>query len=879
MRPLFLLFLWAPCAATAQFADNFERGSLDGWTQTPESHWSASTVSALSGNYSLKHVFNHSGTATDIAYRSLDGLQMNGGNTTWRFLLRHGYNPSGTNRWAAFLFSNAAGSEWKSKGIYEGYALGVNMAAPTNSDTLTLYAVQNNSFTIIRKTTVNWEKDLRTTGAGAIEVVRTGDGQWSINVATTGSFDDLQPAAEPALHDKYIEANYFGLSYQYTATADMLLWIDDISVSFERVIFPTKISAATQQAPDKIQVSFTQHIDAATVGEVANYTFTNAACTLTPVSAEAVNSKEVLLTFENPLPRGEATLGVEKLLDENNNEVTGETTVTVFYLLYGDVVINEIMASPAPSIGLPEVSYIELYNRLDVPVPLNGWKIEYNATAGNIGAATLPANGYLILCTPAAVEDMHAYGNATNVSYISSLSKSGKTLQLKNDEGQLLARVTYSDQWFTDDDQRAGGRSLEKIDADNLSETTTNWKASTDERGGTPGAQNTAQAHHPDVEAPFAASVQMRDNNRLLLLFNEPFDRKQAVNTTAYRVNKGIGYPVVISCADSLFLQVELQFDQDFETGILYELTVGTPFCDLAGNVPDETPYTFGRLFMPAGGDVVINELLFNPPANGADFVEIYNRSNKTFDLRQMRLAHRDKNNDVAAIQTIPQQYYLHPREYAVFTTGLEAVRQFYFVSFPEKVIVLKNLPSYPNEGGCVVLLNEDGAVVDEFLYSEKMHSGFISNPKGISLERVNPAGSASEPANWQSAAQDAGFATPTSRNSQFNDSAADRGQAFSLRHTTFSPDGDGYQDVLFIDYNLPEGGYEASLTVYDIQGRVVRSLGKNMWLGSSGSLAWDGARDNGQRALSGLFIVFIQCYSVRGDVAVYKLPCAVALR
>jgi hypothetical protein len=214
-----------------------------------------------------------------------------------------------------------------------------------------------------------------------------------------------------------------------------------------------------------------------------------------------------------------------------------------------------------------------------------------------------------------------------------------------------------------------------------------------------------------------------------------------------------------------------------------------------------------------------------------------------------------------------------------VFTADLEALRQFYSVPFPEKVIILKSLPSYPNESGCVVLLNENDEVVEEFLYAEKMHSGFISNPEGISLERVNPDRPGNEHANWQSAAQDAGFATPTFRNSQFNDSAGDRARAFSLRYSTFSPDGDGYQDVLYIDYNLPAAGYEASLTVYDIQGRVVRSLGKNVWLGTSGSLAWDGARDNSQRALSGLFIVLIQCYDVRGNVSVYKLPCAVALR
>jgi hypothetical protein len=282
---------------------------------------------------------------------------------------------------------------------------------------------------------------------------------------------------------------------------------------------------------------------------------------------------------------------------------------------------------------------------------------------------------------------------------------------------------------------------------------------------------------------------------------------------------------------------------------------------------------------LPAAGDIVINEVLFNPPAGGADFVEIYNRSEKIFDLRQVKLANRDRENKVATIQNVPQTYYLYPREYAVFTTDPDAVRQFYSVPFPEKVVVLKNLPSYPDEAGCVVLLNENDDVVDEFLYAEKMHSGFINNPEGISLERVNPAVSAAEPANWQSAAQDVGFATPTFRNSQFNDSEGDRTQAFSLRYTTFSPDGDGYRDVLLIDYSLPAAGHEVSLTVYDVQGRVVRSLGKNVWLGLSGSLSWDGTRDNGQRALSGLFIVFIQCYDTQGNVKIYKLPCAVALR
>jgi hypothetical protein len=776
------------------------------------------------------------------------------------------------------LFADVPATEWKSGGTYQGYVVGVNQGS-SSDDILTLYAVQNNTFSNIGKTTVNWQNDITTAGAGAIEVVRTGNGEWSINAAASGDFNDLQPIAQPVTHSTYSAANYFGISYQYTQTGDTLLWIDDISVSFERIILPTKISAAAQQERNKIRVSFTQNVDAATVDDVTNYTLTGASFTLAPVLAEVVNAKEILLTFENPLPRGGAVLQVEKLLDENNNEVTDAAAIAIFYLLYGDVVINEIMAAPSPSVGLPEVSYIELYNRLDISVPLSGWKMEYNATVGNIGAATIPANGYLILCTSSAVEDMRAYGNAAAVSYMSSLTKSGKTLQLKTNEGQLLARVIYSDRWIADEAKRAGGWSLEKIDANNLSEGAANWTASTDVRGGTPGTQNAAQAHNPDTEAPFVTDLKMIDDRTLSLTFNELFDTTKAANVRCYALNNSAGRPQQVEVAVDHPQQVTLQFASPFEQGVVYALTVSAPFCDLAGNVPNELSYTFGSLFTPAAGDIVINEALFNPPANGVDFVEIYNRSDKIFDLQQLKLANRDKENNVAAVQNVSQSYFLYPRNYAVFTADLEAVRQFYSVPFPEKVIVLKGLPSYPNENGCVALLNENDEVVDEFLYSEKMHSGFINNPKGISLERVNPAVSAAELANWQSAAQDVGFATPTFRNSQFNDSESNRAQAFSLRYTTFSPDGDGYQDVLLIDYSLPAAGHEVSLTVYDVQGRVVRSLGKNVWLGLSGSLSWDGTRDNGQRALSGLFIVFVQCYDAQGNVKAYKLPCAVALR
>ncbi|MDR3286340.1 MAG: gliding motility-associated C-terminal domain-containing protein, partial [Prevotellaceae bacterium] len=191
-------------------------------------------------------------------------------------------------------------------------------------------------------------------------------------------------------------------------------------------------------------------------------------------------------------------------------------------------------------------------------------------------------------------------------------------------------------------------------------------------------------------------------------------------------------------------------------------------------------------------------------------------------------------------------------------------------------VVIMSEFPTYPNEDGTVVLLDNENNIIDEFSYSDKMHGIFISNSEGVSLERVDFERKSSELGNWQSAAQTAGFATPTYKNSCYTHTEK-VDEPFVLSATTFSPDGDGYDDVLFIDYKMPAADFVANVSIYNIRGMFVKEICRNTTLGAEGRLTWDGSKANNAKVPIGPYIIYIEAFDANGKVYKYKKICVVA--
>lgn len=262
-------------------------------------------------------------------------------------------------------------------------------------------------------------------------------------------------------------------------------------------------------------------------------------------------------------------------------------------------------------------------------------------------------------------------------------------------------------------------------------------------------------------------------------------------------------------------------------------------------------------------GDILVNEVLFNPKPGGADYVELYNNSDRQISLSQLRLAATD-GDAVTNLYPIATEGVIEPQSLIAVTTNVDDIRSRYTVPNPNRLLQVDAMPPYSDKSGTVAVATIDSILIDHLDYNEKMHSSLLSDIEGVALERRSPQRPTQEPSNWYSAASTVGYGTPTGPNSQQHEILFDDND-FKTSPTLFSPDGDGYNDLLDISYNLLQCGLTANISIYNRQGITVRHLAKAMLLGCQGDFVWDGTDDNGQPCRRGTYLIVVEAYNENG--------------
>lgn len=700
-----------------------------------------------------------------------------------------------------------------------------------------------------------------------IDIVAYTDAWYRDNVKKDGGYtlERINPVHPCSNANNWIASNHLDGG---TPAAQNSVYNPTPDMQAPNIIGVDVLSATT------LQLSFNEVMDSMSLA-TATYAINNGVTFTNTVVNSSLES--VMLTFT---PTLDSSLVYQVTVSGATDCSGNSLNPTTFSFGIGkapqkyEIIITELFPDPSPTVGLPEQEFVELYNPTNKVIDLTNCWISDLTSMKQLNPGKIFPGEYVIVCKTTNENQFAPFGKVITISELPSLNNTDDIMTLFAPDTTIIHSVHYFDSWYKDDNKKDGGWTLEMIDPANPCGEYDNWSASNQWFGGTPGAQNSVFAANPDVTLPRLLEANATSDSTVILTFSEIIDR-DGLLAASYSVNNGINISNIV-IIDNKNVQLDLANKLTFQ--IKYTVTV-TGAYDCVGNVIGSNNFAiFALPEQGFNGDLVINEVLFNPFTGGSDFVELYNNSNKFIDLQNWSLANTDNNvvANLKPITTTPK--LILPGEFVLLTKDANNIATEYINSKTETFIEMASLPTYSNSEGTVVLVNNLNLTVDSFYYEEDMHFSLLNSVKGVSLERIDYNRLTNDRTNWHSAAEEEGFATPGYENSQFQLANTDGG-TITIDPKTFSPNNDGIDDVLNISYEFSTPGFVANVVIYDAKGRQIRNLIKSQLLGTKGTFSWDGINDYNEKARIGIYVIFIEVFDLEGNVKSFKETAVLAGR
>jgi len=266
----------------------------------------------------------------------------------------------------------------------------------------------------------------------------------------------------------------------------------------------------------------------------------------------------------------------------------------------------------------------------------------------------------------------------------------------------------------------------------------------------------------PDIIPPTLQSAEVINANELALTFSENINAITAQNVANYNVNNGLNTP---TSATVNAKKANLIFAQNFVSTTPNTLLI-KDVEDLSGNkiIAQQVEFAYIQSFSPQYNDLIITEIMADPlgssqpttPLPDAEYIEIYNRSDKILNLKDCKITHESSNKVITS-----NNFLLYPKSYLLLC---DATKTANFQPI-NRIVGVSSFLSLTNGGERVTLKNAQDALLFTVRYTDTWYGSTAKADGGWSLEMKDVNNPCLENGNWSASVATRG-GTPAAANS-----------------------------------------------------------------------------------------------------------------
>ena len=266
-----------------------------------------------------------------------------------------------------------------------------------------------------------------------------------------------------------------------------------------------------------------------------------------------------------------------------------------------------------------------------------------------------------------------------------------------------------------------------------------NWGASSAALGGTPGSQNSIFDDSPDVTAPTVTSFEVIDQSNFAFTFSESMNLATLIPAN-FDASGGLAVSEV-NWVDDFGQAITVSLATPFTDGTEFTISI-SGVEDCAGISMATETFRFASGDEPQLFDLLITEIMANPtPSAGlpeAEYVEIYDASNKILSLKGVVLADKVSASYLA-------NSTIKPGEYLILTPSANASS---FEAYGD-VMTLLTWPNLNNDSDKLSLYNKSGDEIFTLTYAQSWYRSQSKSAGGYSLEMIDLNYPCVEEGNW----------------------------------------------------------------------------------------------------------------------------------